>query len=117
MVRFSVGDIPRYPDYADADYILEERRRLIEERGGAPDGFFDASDQALYLSFARMSTFSLGFGWLYRPLVLRVPYGVNAKVLYSDLDSQNAQGSRRGHGHSSDYSALRHSRLALPGLS
>ncbi len=91
-VRLAISEIPRYPGYSDTDYILEERRRLIEEHGGAPDGFFDASDQALYLSFARMSQFQLGFGWLYRPLVLRVPYGVNAKVLYSNLDSENAQG-------------------------
>lgn len=91
-VRFQVDDIPRFPGYEDADYTFEERRRLIEESGGAPTGWFQSVDQALLLGFAKRNEPVLSFGWLYHDIPLSVPFGVNVKLIRSELDDSAGSG-------------------------
>lgn len=91
-VRFQVDDIPRFPGFDDADYTFEERRRLIEESGGSPTGWFQSVDQALLLSFAKRNEPALHFGWLYRDIPLSVPFGLNVKLIHSELDGSTGSG-------------------------
>jgi hypothetical protein len=91
-VRFQVDDIPRFPGYDDADYTFEERRRLIEESGGSPTGWFQSVDQALLLSFAKRNEPKLHFGWLYRDIPLSMPIGLNVKMIRSELDGSPGSG-------------------------
>jgi len=91
-VRFQVDDIPRFPEYADGDWTFEERRRAIEEAGGAPTGRFDSVDQALVFSFAKYSQPVFELGWLYRDVPVELPVGVNFKLIRSDLDDQTGAG-------------------------
>ncbi|MFA7331748.1 MAG: hypothetical protein WC326_11825 [Candidatus Delongbacteria bacterium] len=91
-MRFQVDDIPRFPGYDDADYTFEERRRLIEEAGGSPLGFFQSVDQALLLSFAKRNEPKLHFGWLYHDIPLSVPFGINVKMIRSELDASAGSG-------------------------
>jgi hypothetical protein len=91
-LRFSVTDIPRYPAYPDAAYSFAERRRLIEENGGLPEGSFEDVEQALFFSFAKLNLVTLNFGWLYREIPLRIPVGANFKLIQNELDGQQATG-------------------------
>jgi hypothetical protein len=91
-VRFQVSDIPRFPEYGDQDYTFEERRRLIDEAGGAPLGWFASVDQAVLLSFAKRNEPVLEFGWLYHEIPLQVPFGLNVKMIHSELDDQAGRG-------------------------
>jgi hypothetical protein len=91
-VRFQVDDIPRFPDYDESDYTFEQRRRLIEEAGGAPLGWFGNVDQALQLSFAKRNEPVLHFGWMYHDIPLRAPVGLNVKLIHSELDGQRGGG-------------------------
>ncbi len=91
-LRFQVDEIPRFPDYPDALYSQEERRRLIEEVGGRPSGTFQNVDQAFFFSFAKLNEWTLNFGWFYRELPLTIPIGANFKLIHSSLDDQSATG-------------------------
>lgn len=91
-LRFQVDDIPRFPEYADNELTFEERRRLIEENGGAPIGSFQSVDQALYFSFAKVNEPVLDLGWLYRELPVELPVGLNFKLIRSDLDDETGMG-------------------------
>jgi hypothetical protein len=91
-LRHQVDDIPRFPEYADNEYTFEQRRRLIEERGGAPFGVFRNVDQAFYLSFAKYSEPVIELGWLYRDLPIQLPVGLNFKLIHSALDDQTGLG-------------------------
>lgn len=91
-IRFQVDDIPRFPDYADNQWTFEERRRAIEEGGGAPIGSFQSVDQALYFSFAKVNEPVFEMGWLYRDLPVKLPVGLNFKLIRSDLDDDTGIG-------------------------
>ena len=91
-LRFQVQDIPVFADYPESEYTFQERRAAIEARGGAPLGHFSNVEQALYLSFAKMNETVLNFGWLYHEVPLKIPYGLNFKVLGSELYGQSGLG-------------------------
>lgn len=91
-MRFSVSDIPRFPSYPDAAFSFAERRRLVEENGGLPEGHFEDLEQALFFSFAKLNEVTLNFGWLYREIPLRIPVGGNFKLIQNELDGQKATG-------------------------
>lgn len=89
-VRLAVDDIPIFPDYSeDAGYSFEERKQLIN---GVPQGFFNDSEDALFISFARMNKFNLDFGWSFFVLPLEVPLGINLKMIRQKLYTSEAFG-------------------------
>lgn len=92
LLQFQVDDIPLFPELGDAEFTFEQRRQWIEERGGDPLGTFSSIDQALYFSFAKRNRPVLTFGWLYRDLPVELPFGVNFKVIRSDLNAEQGFG-------------------------
>jgi hypothetical protein len=91
-LRYSVSEIPWFPEYDDDDYTFEERRRLIEEREGNPFGDFSSNDQALYVSFAKKNDLKIHFGWVYRDIPLQIPMGMNFKVISTGIDDESGWG-------------------------
>jgi len=89
-IRLAVDDIPIFPDYSDdAGYSLEQRKQIID---GVPDGYFNDSEDALFVSFAKMVKFQLDLGWSFFEVPLEIPYGVNLKMIRQKLYDQEAFG-------------------------
>jgi hypothetical protein len=89
-VRLAVDQIPIFPDYSeDAGYSLEERKQLID---GVPFGYFDDTEDALFVSFAKMIRWNLDLGWSFFVLPLEIPFGINMKMIRQKLYDQEAFG-------------------------
>jgi hypothetical protein len=91
-VRYQVSDIPIFPDLGDGTYSFEDRWKLVQERGGSPDGYFRSIEQALIVSVAKMTDFTIQFGWLYRDIPVEMPAGFSFKLLHQDLWSDEGVG-------------------------
>ncbi len=89
-VRLAVDEIPLFPDYSEeAGYSLDDRKQLID---GVPQGYFTDSEDALFISFARMNKFNLDFGWSYFVVPLEIPLGFNLKMIRQKLYTSEAFG-------------------------
>jgi len=89
-VRLAVDEIPIFPDYSeDAGYSLEDRKQLIN---GVPLGYFNDSEDALFISFARMNKINVDFGWSYFIIPLEIPVGINLKMIRQKLYTAEAWG-------------------------
>ncbi|TKJ42350.1 hypothetical protein CEE37_01325 [candidate division LCP-89 bacterium B3_LCP] len=89
-VRLAVDQIPIFPDYSeDAGYSLEQRKQFIN---GIPTGYFGDSEDALFISFAKMIKFNLDLGWAFFVIPVEIPYGVNLKMVRQKLYDQEAFG-------------------------
>jgi hypothetical protein len=91
-VLYHVGDIPVFPDLGDQSYSFEDRWQFVQERGGQPDSFTRSIEQALVLSFAKMTDFTVSFGWLYRDIAVDMPAGISFKFLHQDLWTDSGVG-------------------------
>jgi len=89
-IRLSVGDIPRYPDYSNLDYIT--RRNLILNANGEPQGYFSDIEDAVFLTIARMNRLRIDFGWNYFKLPVEVPIGLNLKMIRQSLAGYSSFG-------------------------
>ncbi len=89
-VRLAVDQIPIFPDYSeDAGYSLEDRKNLIN---GIPEGYFDDSEDALFITFAKMNKFNLDLGWSLFEIPLEIPIGLNLKMIRHKLYDKEAFG-------------------------
>lgn len=78
-IRFSVADIPRFPDYSIFDY--NTRRDLILDEDGEPEGWFSDVEEAVFFSFGRMNKANIDLGWQYFSIPLEIPAGLNIKFI------------------------------------
>lgn len=89
-IRLSVDQIPIFPDYSeDAGYSMEQRKELAN---GIPTGYFDDTEDALFISFAKMNKFNLDLGWAFFELPMEVPLGINLKMIRQKLYDKEAFG-------------------------
>lgn len=89
--RFSVDDIPLYPRLAGASF-LDRLQDPALRPDGTPQGYFKDTEDAFYLTFARIFRFNLPLGWLYTDLAMEVPVGLNIKLLRQSLYNRSASG-------------------------
>lgn len=89
-IRLAVDQIPIFPDYSeDAGFSFEQRKQLID---GVPQGYFDDSEDALFISFARMNKFNVDLGWSFFILPVELPIGINLKMIRQKLYTGEAFG-------------------------
>jgi hypothetical protein len=86
-VRLAVDEIPIFPDYTDSSFDF--RKNQID---GIPQGYFDDSEDALFISFARMNKVNLDFGWAFFAVPLEIPLGINLKMIRQKLYTEEAWG-------------------------
>lgn len=89
-IRFSVSDIPRYPDYTALDFIT--RRSLIQNANGQPQGYFSDTEDAVFLTIARMNRWKIDFGWEFFEMPIEVPMGLNLKMIRQSLAGYSSFG-------------------------
>lgn len=89
--RFSVDDIPLYPKLV-GDSFLDRLQDPALRPDGIPQGYFKDTEDAFYLSFARIFRFAVPLGWLYTDLAMEVPVGLNIKLLHQSLYERSASG-------------------------
>jgi len=86
-VRLAVDEIPIFPDYSDSSFDF--RKNQIN---GIPQGYFDDSEDALFITFARMNKVNLDFGWAFFAIPLEIPLGINLKMIRQKLYTEEAWG-------------------------
>ncbi len=89
-VRSSVDDIP-----STSDLTLVESPTLREDSiksGLANNGSFNSADDAIYLNISRMFDFNIDFGWSLFKIPLKLPVGINFKIIHRSLDGRVASG-------------------------
>ncbi|HNW59734.1 MAG TPA: hypothetical protein PKI62_08680 [bacterium] len=89
--RFSVDDIPLYPKLAGSSF-LDRLQDPSLRPDGVPQGYFKDTEDAFYLSFARIFRFAVPLGWLYTDLAMELPVGLNIKLLRQSLYERSASG-------------------------
>ncbi len=92
-IRYSVIDIPRRPDlFLSGEHTEEARKREILKHRGTGFGYFSNVENNLYLSFARMFHYNIFLDWMFKNLSVKIPVGVNLKLLHKKLDQSQAYG-------------------------
>lgn len=86
-VRLAVDQIPVFPDYSDSSF--DYRKNQIN---GVPDGYFSDSEDALFISLARMNKIVLDLGWSFFDLPLEIPIGLNLKMIRQKLYTSESFG-------------------------
>jgi len=86
-VRLAVDEIPIFPDYSDSSFDF--RKNQIN---GIPQGYFGDSEDALFITFARMNKVNLDFGWAFFSIPLEIPLGINLKMIRQKLYTEEAWG-------------------------
>ena len=89
-VRLSIADIPRFPDYSGLDY--NSRKNLIIDADGTPTGYFSDTEEAVFISFARLNTVKFDLGWQYFVLPVEIPAGFNFKLIRQSLAGYSSTG-------------------------
>jgi len=88
-VRVSADNIPRYDPFPRDAQRIEERLSFAMK--GAK-GYFSDREDALFFTFSKVGAFDLDFGWQYFILPLKVPFGVNLKLIHQSLGGASANG-------------------------
>lgn len=92
-IHFGVTDIPRRPDlFLSGEYTSEERRSEILIKKGKGYGSFTNSEDALYISLAKMNHYDVFLSWMYHNLRIRIPIGCNIKLIRKHLDTAHGYG-------------------------
>lgn len=89
--RFTVDDIPIYPDLRGNSYTERFYDRQLRPDGTAL-GFFRDREDVYYFSFAKSIRTVLPLGWLFIDLPIEIPFGLNLKVLRQKLYQSKASG-------------------------
>ena len=90
-VRFSVDDIPIYPELSGEN--LGQRLRNPDLRpSGEALGFFSDKEEAFFFSFAKMNRVNISLGWQYLAFPVEIPVGMNFKVLRQNVHNYSASG-------------------------
>ncbi|HID10566.1 MAG TPA: hypothetical protein EYP17_04610 [Candidatus Latescibacteria bacterium] len=92
-VRLQVTGVPRFPELPGGRRERLQRAQDLALQGdGVPEGYFSASDDALYLTFLKENSFTLDLGWRFFELPLSLPVGVSVKFLRKSLGDAKGRG-------------------------
>ncbi|MDZ7723176.1 MAG: hypothetical protein U5R06_10325 [candidate division KSB1 bacterium] len=87
--RFSVNDIPVYPELQGKSFS-DRNYQLALRPDGTQLGTIRDTEDALYLSVAKNITFPMPLGWWYDDLPVDLPLGVNFKLIRQVLGEHDA---------------------------
>ncbi|NOY77628.1 MAG: hypothetical protein GXO76_07150 [Calditrichaeota bacterium] len=90
-VRFSVDDIPIYPELK-GENITQRLRDPALRPDGTPDGYLNDAEEAFIFTFVKENTKTLDLGWLYSKFRIDVPVGLNLKILHTKIGRYSASG-------------------------
>ena len=90
-VRFSVDEIPIYPELKGESYGQRLTESSLRPDGVALGYFMDIED-AFYFSFAMNNSFRLPLGWLYMDLPIEIPIGINLKWIRQRIHHAGSSG-------------------------
>ena len=90
-VRFSVDDIPIFPELS-GDNLGQRLRDPSLRPDGEPLGFFDDKEEAFFFSFAKMNRFNISLGWQYLDFPVEIPIGMNFKLIRQNIYDYSASG-------------------------
>lgn len=88
-VRLSVDNIPKEPDLTLYDSPAQ-REMLVKTHSS--NGYFNSSDDAVYLNVARMFKFDFNMSWALFTLPVEFPVGLNFKIIHRLLYGRAANG-------------------------
>ncbi len=108
-IRLTVPDIARYEsdnltrygpngwsrrvqEEASRAQTLQELIELGTVLTDPPLGFSDFTNDAFYITFAKMNFYKVDFGWQYFVLPVEMPIGINFKIIRQSLFTNNASG-------------------------
>ncbi len=90
-VRFSVDDIPIYPELK-GENIAQRLRDPALRPDGTPDGYLSDAEEAYIFTFVKDNQKSLDLGWLYSKFKIDIPVGLNLKILHTKIGHYSASG-------------------------
>jgi len=90
-IRFSVNDIPLYPELEGQNFFQRLQNPAIRP-DGKPTGYIKDVENAFFISFSKNNRFVLDLGWEYFKIPIEVPFGFNFKILQTSLGEENATG-------------------------
>jgi hypothetical protein len=89
--RFSVDDIPIYPELVGKTYS-ERSSNLSLRPDGTALGYFEDVEDVFYFSFAKTLESIIPLGWWYGDLPFTMPTGINFNLLRQKLGDASASG-------------------------
>lgn len=89
--RFSVDDIPIYPDPKGASFAERNSNPELQMDGEAL-GYFEDVEDVYYISFAKALKKNIPVGWMYDELPIEIPFGMNFKLVRQKLYQSKASG-------------------------
>jgi len=90
-VRFSVDDIPIYPELK-GENIAQRLRDPALRPDGTPDGYLSDTEEAYIFTFVKDNQKMVDLGWLYSKFKIDVPVGLNLKILHTKIGRYSASG-------------------------
>ena len=90
-IRFSVDDIPIYPELK-GENIAQRLRDPALRPNGTPDGYLSDVEEAYIFSFVKNNKKSIDMGWLYSKFQIEIPVGINLKILHTKIGPYSASG-------------------------
>ncbi|HPG38643.1 MAG TPA: hypothetical protein PLP19_12390 [bacterium] len=89
--RFSVDDIPIYPDPKGSSFAERNSDKNLQMDGVAL-GYFEDVEDVYYFSFAKAIKSTIPLGWLYMDMPFEIPFGMNFKMIRQKLYNAQATG-------------------------
>ena len=92
-IRLAVEDIPRYED-SNLNFTRDERYNNPEGIGLTANalGSFNFTNNAYYITFAKLSRWNVEMGWQYFDLPIDFGYGLNFKMINMNLYDKSGSG-------------------------
>lgn len=91
-VRFQVDDIIYRPDIVGEISDQNARRDSVINFSNSPFKTFQDREEAIYISLARMMKPRISLSWKFADIQLRIPFGVNFKILRKQLYQNKGDG-------------------------
>jgi hypothetical protein len=89
-IRLAVDDIPIYSELMGTR--SERYRNGTLRPTGEAEGYFSDTEDAFFFSFAKMNRFDADLGWVYHPVRIDIPIGINIKWIRQTLGDGEASG-------------------------
>ena len=92
-IRLAVEDIPRYED-SNIDFTRDQRYNNPEGIGLTANalGSFNFTNNAYYITFAKLARWNVEMGWQYFDLPIDFGYGLNFKMINMNLYDKSGSG-------------------------